>query len=161
MSQIHFYPPPPLSPSTSLSPSLSLSLSPSLSHSLYLKFFSYLVDDDLKRVGCGIKGNILVRGPPCFGGKASSSSSPLDLLFLLQFILRICDFFALISSFSLSIFFLSIFLSFYSFLIYLSFFHSLFLTFYLSFFHSLFLTFYLSYFLSFFLASSTLHRLRE
>ena len=27
-----------------------------------------LVDDALARVGCGIKGNILVRGPPCFGG---------------------------------------------------------------------------------------------
>jgi hypothetical protein len=27
-----------------------------------------IVDDALVRVGCGVKGNILVRGPPCFGG---------------------------------------------------------------------------------------------
>jgi hypothetical protein len=29
----------------------------------------YTVDDDMLRVGSGVKGNILVRGPPCFGGE--------------------------------------------------------------------------------------------
>lgn len=32
-------------------------------------FFCFPVDDDMKLVSRGVKGNILVRGPPCFGGE--------------------------------------------------------------------------------------------
>ena len=46
--------------------------------------FYFTVDDDLKRVGCGVKGNILVRGPPCFGGE---SCCPLFSIFHFLFIL--------------------------------------------------------------------------
>ena len=43
-----------------------------------------IVDDDLKRVECGIKGNILVRGPPCFGGYENNGTANDESFFTID-----------------------------------------------------------------------------
>jgi long-subunit acyl-CoA synthetase (AMP-forming) len=43
-----------------------------------------IVDDDIKPVANGVKGNILVRGPPCFGGYENNGSANEESFFTID-----------------------------------------------------------------------------